>query len=215
MRFPGGWGSQILRQSAHEGGKIVSSTRRPHLLPRNTPSSHFCYRLIRPQGHSAVGRIMSKKVSNYSIGVRTRDLPACSAVPQTRVVVCEHFLSCWAYYLWYLSKQTGREGNEKRLAKLAMQSYRKASKTFCTPFAVTFKCAFTQHITSCKLSSIWNNFWPRYLRQDCSSPTHRVTSTAISNDVTRVTFTHENFWRGTGIILTDDQFQASQKQSES
>ena len=42
LRFPGGWGSQIWRQTAHEGGKVVSPTHRPPLLPGNTPGTHFC-----------------------------------------------------------------------------------------------------------------------------------------------------------------------------
>jgi hypothetical protein len=42
----------------------------------------YVKRLSQPQGHSAAGRIMSMKNSNDTIGNRTCDLPACSAVPQ-------------------------------------------------------------------------------------------------------------------------------------
>jgi len=50
--------------------------------PRNTPGTHFCYRMSRPQGHNAAGMIMSMKNSKDTIGNGTRDLPACSAMPQ-------------------------------------------------------------------------------------------------------------------------------------
>jgi hypothetical protein len=58
------------------------SAGRPSFNPRKIPGPHFCYRLSRPQGHSAAGRISSIKKSSDYIGNRTRDLPACSIVPQ-------------------------------------------------------------------------------------------------------------------------------------
>jgi hypothetical protein len=74
--------SHILTQSANEGAKVVSPTHRPPLPPGNISGTHFCYRLSRPQGHSAAGRIMSMRNSNYTIGNQSRDFPVCSTVPQ-------------------------------------------------------------------------------------------------------------------------------------
>ena len=67
--------------TAQDGGKVVSLTHRPPLPPGNTRGTHFCYRLSRPRGHSATGRIMSLKNYNDTIGNRTRNLPVCRLVP--------------------------------------------------------------------------------------------------------------------------------------
>jgi hypothetical protein len=39
-----------------EGGEVVSLTRRPPLTPGKIPGANFCYRLSRPQSHSAAGK---------------------------------------------------------------------------------------------------------------------------------------------------------------
>jgi hypothetical protein len=87
LRFPEGWGSQISRWSAHEGCKVVSRKHRPPVTPRKYSWYSFPQRLIRPQGHSAAGR-MSMKNFDYTVRNRIRDLPA------TTCPVCLYNDSC-------------------------------------------------------------------------------------------------------------------------
>jgi hypothetical protein len=74
--------SHFLDNRLTDGGEGVSLTHRPPFTSKKIPGTHFCYRLSRPQGHSAAGRIRSIEKSNDLIASRTRDLPACSTVPQ-------------------------------------------------------------------------------------------------------------------------------------
>ena len=55
-------------QMTHEGGKVVNLRHRPPLPLGNIPGTYLCYRLSRPKSHSAAGRILSKKISNYTTG---------------------------------------------------------------------------------------------------------------------------------------------------
>jgi len=61
-----------------DGGKVVSLMHQPPLPPGSAPGIHFCYRVSRPEDHSAIGRIMSMKNSSDTIWNRTSDLPICS-----------------------------------------------------------------------------------------------------------------------------------------
>jgi len=55
LRFPD------FTTTAQEGRKVVTLMHRPPLPPGNTPGTHFCQRLSRPQVHSATERVMSLK----------------------------------------------------------------------------------------------------------------------------------------------------------
>jgi hypothetical protein len=85
LRFPGGCGSQISRQSDRGGRQVVSPKHWPLLTPENIPVIHFCYRLSRPQGHSAAGRNMSVENSSDTNRNLNRDVPACSTTARPKV----------------------------------------------------------------------------------------------------------------------------------
>jgi hypothetical protein len=72
----------FLENQLTNGGQVVSLTLWLPLSIRKIHANHFCYRLSRPQGHSAAGRMRSIEKKSNEIGNRTRDLPACSIVTQ-------------------------------------------------------------------------------------------------------------------------------------
>jgi len=79
LRVPRGWGSQISRHSAHEGGKVVS----PKHLPLLPPKKYSWYSFLSKAESTAGPQCCQQDYVNDidTIGNRTRDLPACSAVP--------------------------------------------------------------------------------------------------------------------------------------
>ena len=76
LRVRGDLGSQISRQLNSEGGKAASGKHRPPLLPGNIPGIHLCW-----ETESTPGPLCDRW--NDTTRNRTRDLAACSAVPQT------------------------------------------------------------------------------------------------------------------------------------
>jgi hypothetical protein len=78
LKVPGGWGSQISRQSALEGGKVVSPTHRPPL-----PLKIFLVLISVRVWVDPRAIVQPKGLCQRKIPVnRTRVLPVCSAVPQ-------------------------------------------------------------------------------------------------------------------------------------
>jgi hypothetical protein len=73
----------VTRHSAFAHRTVLTHMDYSTLLPY--PTTFFEYDefpFVEAQGRSAAGRIMSMKNSNDTNGIRFRDLPVCSAVPQ-------------------------------------------------------------------------------------------------------------------------------------
>jgi len=73
-RFGRGYGPVVRQttQPLYRPGELLRvpgdwSSRPPPSAPRNYSGTHVCYRLTRPQGHTAAGRIKSMKNSNDTI----------------------------------------------------------------------------------------------------------------------------------------------------
>ena len=67
---------------SQDGGKIVSLTHRPLLPPGNTPGTHFCWRLSRPQDHSAIGKMSPSGIVPATFRFVAQPLYHCAtAVP--------------------------------------------------------------------------------------------------------------------------------------
>ena len=58
--------------TAQDGGKVVSLTQRLPLPPGNAPGTHFCQRLSRLQGHSAIGFYVNEKFQGHQLGSNQR-----------------------------------------------------------------------------------------------------------------------------------------------
>jgi len=93
---------KLSKKSAQEGGKFVSPRYRPPLLPGGTPGTYSCSRLNRTEGLLATRTIKSMNTPNDSIGNRTCELPACSAVPQLTAPPNTSWLStkCATIYIY-------------------------------------------------------------------------------------------------------------------
>ena len=104
--------------TAQDGGK-VSLTHRPPLPPGNTPGTHFCSRLSRPQGHTAIGSIMSMKNPLTPAGIE----------PATFRFVAQQLNNCAVAVRWrgsyekYAAEPVNPSIIEYRMAKKDLIAY--------------------------------------------------------------------------------------------
>ena len=101
LRFPD------FMTTARDGGKVVSLTHRPPLPPGNTPGTHFCYRLSRPQGLVRPAGLCHWKIPMIQSGIEPatfrfvaqwlNQLQLRHRVPRS-VVYCKKFVVIFAVF---------------------------------------------------------------------------------------------------------------------
>ena len=108
-------GSQILRQSAHQGGKVVSSTPRlPIPSPGNKPGTYFCC-----GPGSSVGIATELRAGRSGIESRCgRDFPPVQTGPGARPVSCTMGTGSFPRV-----KRPGRDGDHPPLSSAEVKEY--------------------------------------------------------------------------------------------
>jgi hypothetical protein len=160
--------------TAQYGGKVVSLTHRPPLPPGNTPGTHFCWRLSRLQGHSAIGRIVSTEKSNDTTWNRTNDLPICATtvprvcntysfstatmVARTCPTVTLH-VHCLSYYDW--GRECFLRGTRRALIYNRLRFVFKVLKIVYFPYGCIISA---DHKWGCWMQL----FWVSVTRHDCN-----------------------------------------------
>ena len=129
--------------------------------PGNILGVHFSYRLIRPQGHSAAGRIMSMKNSNDTIGNRTRDFSLCSVVPQpTEPLLASLTTTRWpktyfyTAYTWDGTKMTWTSAEGKNSGCSLRTSSRQKKEAF------SFVWLWSSRILMYHVTVTFKTTWP-------------------------------------------------------
>jgi hypothetical protein len=89
-----------LDSRLRHGDKVISPTHRPRSIPQkhyfSASVTHFCWRLSKRQGLVLLEGLSQLRKIIYLVGSQTRDLPACSILPQPlRYRVPLYYVMLW------------------------------------------------------------------------------------------------------------------------